>query len=159
MCTHARGPGITLAYDPPMRTLLIIAMMVLVPLRAWAGDVMAISMATAPALAGVHAAAGPAAAAATGSTHDEADAIAHADCLGHAGVDMAGVQHPGTPSEGDTASTHCPTCSLCQVCSSPGLAIAVNLAVVVRVAHAVPLSEGTQFTSAERAGGFKPPIS
>ncbi len=141
-----------------MRTLLIILMMALAPLRGWAGDVMAISMATAPALAGAHAGAGPSPVATNGFARDDAAVSGHAGCLGHGAIEVAVAPHPGA-SQDDVASTHCPTCSVCQVCSSPGLAIAVNLADVVRVAHAVPLSSGTRFTSAERAGGFKPPIS
>ncbi len=145
-----------------MRTLLIIVMMALAPLRAWAGDVMLIGMVAAPVAvaAGAQSAArsAPALAAARGAGQLGVGATTHADCLGH-GATAAAAALLLAASQDDVASTHCPTCSFCQVCSSPGLAMMANQSGSLGFAHAVPLSGGTHFTSAEHAPGLKPPIS
>jgi len=156
-----RGPVIGLAYDPPMRMMLIIVMMALAPLRAWAGDAMAIGMAAAQVAVTAPATSQPAlvaAAAARSSGQVDTDISAHADCAGHGAIEVAAVQDSDA-SQDDAASIHCPTCSFCQVCSSPGLATTGSLTGTIRFVHAVPLTGGTHFTSAERAPGFKPPIS
>ena len=142
-----------------MRTLLIIVMMALAPLRAWAGDVMLIGMVAAPVAvaAAAESAARSALAAARGAGQLGVDATTHADCPGHGATAAAALLLAA--SQDDVASTHCPTCSFCQVCSSPGLAMTVNQSGSLGFAHAVPLSGGTHFTSAEHAPGLKPPIS
>ena len=141
-----------------MRTLLIIVMMALAPLRAWAGDVMLIGMVAAPVAVAVAAQSAARSAPARGAGQLGIDATTHADCLGH-GATAAAAALLLAASQDDVASTHCPTCSFCQVCSSPGLAMTVNQSGSPGFAHAVPLSGGTHFTSAEHTPGLKPPIS
>jgi len=155
-----RGPVISLAYDPRMRTLLIIVMMALAPLRAWAGDAMAIGMAAAQVAVIAPATSEPALAAAAtrGSGQVDTDFSVHADCVGHDAIEVAAVQDSDA-SQDHAVPSHCPTCSFCQVCSSPGIATTGSMTGTVRFVHKVPLSGGTHFTSAERAPGFKPPIS
>ena len=127
-----------------MHRLLIILMIALLPLRSWAGDVMAVSM-SAHALA-----AASVASLATVAPQASADMQ---DCAGHA----------DTPSDTTTAGTvdngHCKTCVTCQICHSIAL---VNVDVESLAAPDVgrlKSPSATPFASAMLADSVKPPIS
>jgi hypothetical protein len=132
-----------------LRWLLLLTMSML-PWFAWAGSDMAAAGAphhgvvahTHAAAAGVEDAAAQA---------GEADP----DCIEHAGSGTHHDHHAGTASDpGD-----CPTCSACQACSSAALVGTVTVLPPGAFGAPHPLAPLSRFVSADRAPGFKPPIS
>ena len=137
-----------------MRYFVLALMIFLLPLRGWAGDVMATQMA------------GSAIAFEKGSTSThEMGAKAffnhqkHSVSISPAAPDC----HEQVVSHSDTADTptndHSSTCAACQSChtvalspNSPGLATSFNQPVVGQASAA-------RFTSADAALGQKPPIA
>ena len=143
-----------------MRYFVMVLMMILLPLRSWAGDVMATQMASAAvnsSFATQKIATNIDKTSATSElslfkSSDRHAAAAHAmpDCASH-----APDQAP------DTTASHaaCDTCQACQACHT--VALACNTAVVSRVfaSPRTPLALAAHFTSATAALGQKPPIS
>lgn len=146
-----------------MRRWLLLAMILLLPLRGLAGEAMAAQMLERHVLA---AASGPAGHHhvqhgghhAQGALHDCADQHRPAGAAGHA----------QPKADGDTAETEgvaaqqgptgdCPTCASCQVCSSVVMHGAVPIAPAAQVQHARPLTAERAPPSAEAALAFKPP--
>ena len=133
-----------------MRRLLLILMIAFMPLRGWAGDVMAVDM-----VAGQLAA--PARMVAEHAHTEKANAH-QADCLGHVHTEpeaSGDAEEPGN----DQLASHCPTCNTCQVCSSAAFAVHVAVSCRMPAQYCVPFTGGAAFTSAEPAPGLKPPIS
>ena len=137
-----------------MRYFVLALMIFLLPLRGWAGDVMATQMAGS-ALAIEKGAARAHETGAKASFHHQNQAVnispAVPDC------------HEQMVSHSDTTDTlnndHCSTCAACQSChtvalypTSPRLATSFNRPQVRQVIAA-------RFTSADAALGQKPPIS
>ena len=137
-----------------MRYFVLALMIFLLPLRGWAGDVMATQMASS-ALAIEKVAARAHETGAKASFHHQKQAVnispAVPDC------------HEQVVSHSDTTDTptndHCSTCSACQSChtvalspTSSGLATSFNRPQVRQVIAA-------RFTSADAALGQKPPIT
>ena len=124
----------------PMRHLLIILLIAILPVRGWAGERMAVSMAVQQL---VVAAVEPAEA--TGCP-----------MLGQAVKDATTAT---TDVVGESTSPLCKGCTTCQLC----MALVTGYPPIPRIAsqlpHATRLSSNVSFTSAERAPGFKPPIS
>ena len=126
-----------------MRHLLLALMIALLPLRGWVGDVMAAQM-TSTVLSQ----------SATESHHGMDDATRHvmaeaSDCSGH----QAGA------SEDASAQADCSTCTVCQICHSVALTpLLMSLPSAMLPGGQVQTSH-VHFASAERAPGFKPPIS
>lgn len=120
-----------------MRRRLLILMVVLLCLRGWVGEAMAGQM-LAMQLASAQANAQPA-----------EIPVAMPDCQ------MAMDTAAQTDSGGGMS---CGSCLSCQACSLNALPTAAP-AVSASVAHARPLAERVQFSSAPPAPGFKPPIS
>lgn len=119
-----------------MRRWLILVMVLMLPLRGWAGDFMSVQMATAAATAGEH-----------------AGASMPADCPMHAAaVDST---DDAAPAHGGGMSA-CSSCELCiPVAKLAGGALeAVSLAV-----HEHPLARPSAFASAALAAAVEPPIS
>ncbi|MEQ1657719.1 MAG: hypothetical protein ABL896_02980 [Hylemonella sp.] len=124
-----------------MRVLFLALMIALLPLRGWVGDVMAMNMTTAALL--------PAEAPDAPTRHHEPAAQTHGqanDCPGHTGA-------------GASASADCSTCTACQICHSVALTPAVPQLVSSLLPTDRPQTTIRQYASAERAPGFKPPIS
>jgi hypothetical protein len=121
-----------------MRRFVLALLIVLLPLRGWVGDAMAMEMAT-------QAQTEPA------SAHESAVAgnAMHADCAGHAALQE---------SEPQTQS-HCESCSACQICHTVAMTSSIATLAAVHVPLAQPQAGAPLFSSAERAAGFKPPIS
>lgn len=124
-----------------MRYLFVALMIALLPLRGWAGHVMAVDMAGQQIKATQKAVAPQA----------ETDAIAvmPADCpmLAQAGADNQAVSH---------ANCSCDTCELCLALASvkdPGFFQATF------TPHTIPQPGSAGFSNADRAPGLKPPIS
>lgn len=149
---------------PDMRILLIAIMLVLLPLRGWVGNAMAVTMA----------APGPMQTVATEAVldchgMDEAEAQdTHGDPMmqAHAAHDMQGaasntadahaVEH-GNAGHGGGAS--CSTCSFCQMCHTVALAAPVSAVPGAQSHGALPLASLPADLSATPLPGFKPPIS
>ena len=133
-----------------MRYLLIALMIVLLPLRGWAGNAMAVDMAVQQVLVAQSSAANTVAMA--------AESVMPADCPMHtqAVVDKA---LDGKTDPAGAAKGHCHSCDTCQLCLT--MASWTNIAwpadTVTR--PAAPLLVGNDFRSADTAASFKPPIS
>lgn len=153
-----REPFLTVPYHQRMRVLLLVLMVALAPLRGWAGELMALQMATQQlaAAAGkpVDRHGGPA-----DHAHSSGDpAPLHSDCLGHTAAKAAAI--PASDGAQDVhAAADCPTCSACQSCSLSALAESPRGCSGMQVSNGVPNFVSTTFTSAAPALGLKPPIS
>lgn len=123
-----------------MRVLLLALMIALLPVRGWVGNAMAVDMAAQQAQQ----------AAANAESGIEASAMPE-DCLMHAQASEAEA------SQADGA--HCNGCNTCELCLALASFTWPGLQPAAFTLHAEPLAGGTLFTSAERASGFKPPIS
>ena len=113
-----------------MRRVFLILMIALLPVRGWATDMMGVVMA-AQELSGA-----------------ETAFSMSADCP------MGATQ---TPDDG-ASDTHqgCATCQLCMALFTANTPVIVN---IVSLPQAPQGRASISFTSAERAPGFKPPIS
>lgn len=117
------------------RLLLIVVLLVMVPLRTWAGDAMAIQMAALSQASSTASAPAPchdAPAAASPATHDHRS---HAPCT--------------------TTGT---TCAACQACASVALLAPAALAEGPALPHALPRAGNARYTSVTVALSHKPPI-
>lgn len=131
-----------------LRWILLLTI-ALLPLRGWIGDAMAGERAA--QVAAVHAAA---------VHHDEASVVSPTMGAGHDHVDcMDDVQ---AQVEGDhiaVAQGDCPTCSHCQACSGVALTSSAAISLPEGYDSLRPSASVDSFASADRAPGFKPPIS
>ena len=112
-----------------MRHWLLILLIALLPLRAWAGSAMVVAMPTAPGTA--------------------------AHCADHPGAtDLSELTDAATPSD-DSQQVH----DLCDVCNGPAMTLALHSASASppRHTHIAPACE--RFASAEPQRGSKPPIA
>ena len=135
-----------------MHRLFLIIMIVLLPLRGWVGDVMAMDMASQHLNTVISVASHTQPKRATGQFVSENAAATHAECPGH----------PATAS-GDaadnTASGHCNTCGVCQICHTVALA-GTAIFNPPQAVSVLPLPlRSTRFASALPAPCLKPPIS
>ena len=140
-----------LSYHPAMRILLLTFLLLTLPLRGWAGDVMAIRMATHQGMPAQQVAvaviATPAAPASGAAEHD--------DCLGHAqAANAADAVADAAPGAG-----HCNTCSHCQLCFTVAVLWPDMGAVVMLLPQQPATFHSPSFISADTVRGFKPPIS
>ncbi len=119
-----------------IRLLLLTLMLALLPLRGWAGDVMAVSSLAPPAQHGAP--------------------VVTADCHDlHAGHAMA-----PTPQDGAHADEgHGPQCGDCQICHSMALVGPVAPLLLQKIGGRLPQRALHAPTSAEPVQGFKPPIA
>ena len=128
-----------------MRLFVILLLVALTAVRSWAGDVMAINMATQshPTVA----------------VHD----TAHDDCPGSHMQHAAAHGNPAVTPKSDATDTaaadHCAQCASCQVCFTVALVTPVPMADAQPPHHATPHTFVPAFTSAVPALGQKPPIS
>jgi hypothetical protein len=150
-----------------MRRLLFSVLILLVPLRTWAGDMMALQMLSPHQDATTFIANHAENTWASATFDSEAAAQPHHDCPGHAEVagdpgtvagtegNIESVASPANASHGD-----CKTCSHCQICHTVAVEPSVNPMPVIAFAHhAQPRVAHTPFASAVLAPGLKPPIS
>lgn len=121
-----------------MRYLVIILMIVLLPLRGWAGDSMATQMAS------------KAVSIEAGDGRTQAMSAA-TDCAGHQVSKQA--DSPESKSENGE------TCQACQACHTVALSSRTAIDSILFEAPSPPLVTATQFTSADTALGQKPPIA
>jgi hypothetical protein len=137
-----------------MRYVVFALMLVLLPLRGWMGDVMAIGMAGAP-----HTSAG--AAPQSHAAHGEHGVAAELELEAHvhaaAAMQHDCPEHAVALSDGPQAD--CTTCAFCQICHSPALSEIAVLASAHVLASFAPAAIAAHFASADPAQGQKPPIS
>lgn len=127
-----------------MRHLLLALMIVLLPIRGWMGDAMALSMLAAPAQAEHHQAA-------PGTDH-----AAHAQGGHH--QDAAAMADPGAgPHHDGGAGGH--THKSCEVCNGPAMALSVPAVPALSLRHGLLALRAERFLSSEPHQGIKPPIS
>ena len=118
-----------------MRLLLALILIALLPLRSWAGDVMAVHM-SAPTAQHV---------------------VGHAGCHEHGQPVQAVAQQQMSP---DSSMGHSSaTCASCQTCSTVALLLPATPVHAVAYAFGVPSWAWTAYTSVDIALGQKPPIS
>lgn len=134
-----------------MRRWLLLLMVVLLPLRAWAGEAMAGQMLQAALPPAQHA--GQPLAAPGAGHHAQAAPTAHHDC------DEALPAAAAQPHHGQDAAgmDDCPTCAHCQACSAVALSPPEPLAAVSSFTQARPLGGAGAHASAEQPHAFKPP--
>lgn len=128
-----------------MRYLVIALMIVLLPLRGWAGNAMAVDMATQQVLMMQDSAASTAAKLAVSSM--PADCQMH----GQAVDDKADQVSP--------AGAHCHSCDTCQLCHALASWTHPDWRATANGRPGAPLLAGSGFRSADTAASFKPPIS
>lgn len=121
-------------YDRPVRRLLVLLMFCLLPLRGWAGDVMAIRMVSAPM---------------AGTIPQDMPA----DCPMQIGVDHIGA---GQQSTSDLGTEQ--TCCSCDLCLPFWEAPLQNADVVGFAGHVQRPSLGPASLNLAPSPGFKPPI-
>jgi hypothetical protein len=128
-----------------MHRLILILMIALLPLRTWAGDIMAVQMLTPTGFSQSAAVVDL-----SGASHEMQKA--EADCPGHS-ADASGAEAKLSPQ------SHCNTCVACQICHSVTITVSTpNLVAQLAFAQA-PTFDTPRFTSAQPALSQKPPIS
>lgn len=127
-----------------MRCLLITLMIVLLPMRGWAGNAMAVDMAAQQMLM-AHISVASTAAMTAGS-------VMPADCPMHlqAVDDKSG--------QAGTTAVHCHSCDTCQLCLALGSWTHTAWFADTMRRPASPLLADHDFRSAETTASFKPPI-
>ena len=148
-----------------MRIFLFALMIALLPLRGFAGDVMATEMAIvmvgqmqahrADAIENIAVHADHAGASGHFDSHHETAAAQEAAttanaCAGH----VAAEQCHSSSNHGDNHGS----CQACQACHTVALSLAFNQAQPVLASSMLPHLVAAQFASAEAALGQKPPI-
>ncbi len=139
-----------------MRRLLLIVMILLLPLRAWAGDTMATQMANLAGKVGVVTIEMVAADARIQMATADSDHHHQAQSKCHEASDVAA--HSSTAGE-TSQSNPCQTCVACQVCHTLALSPTANGVSMPFAQPALRPEARASFTSANAALGQKPPIS
>ena len=147
-----------------MRVLLIALMMVLLLLRGWMGDAMAISMmnlqpgggAQAHAMSMQNMAHDMAPQSKADLPQDGAQAGVHGDC---AGMMMMAVAAPESAGESAGAMAGCESCAVCQACSAVVMGADAQRSLTLALAQASPVGALPHFASAHAQRWQKPPIS
>jgi hypothetical protein len=116
-------------------------MIALLPLRGWASESMVVSMAVQQLVV------------AQMQTVREAGMPADCPFLDQAAKDVS------TSTPGEPISPLCKSCTTCQLCMALVTGYAPIPGIAAHLPHAQRHVSSVSFTSAERAPGFKPPIS
>lgn len=134
-----------------MRRLFFVLMILLLPLRGWVGDAMAMQM----TLPGQHA---PVSGAMQHADGDSDPAQTRVNSVALAAADDCGG-HTGAQDTGDAMDTkHCEACSMCQTCNTVAVLQPADLSADAQVSPASPTAAMHVFASADRALFLKPPI-
>ena len=121
------------------RYLLVALMVVLLPLRGWVGNAMAVDTAAQRVMT------------AQAQTANAVPMLT--DCA------MAMQISTDTVKQVSQNSWHCPSCDTCQLCLALATASQVTWLAKPITRHSAVLLAGVAFESAESALSFKPPIS
>jgi hypothetical protein len=133
-----------------MRVLLLAVMIALLPVRGWVGHAMAVDMAAQQVMQAQQA---------TPDAEPGVEALAMSeDCPMHAQA-SGPVEPAGDPGAPVAEGSHCKGCNTCQLCLALASFTWVGPQPTAFTPHAEPLAGGSNFSSADRASGFKPPIS
>ena len=142
-----------------MRRLLLILMIALLPVRAWASDVMTVASAAQALNATENVATYALSTRATAHFNSEIGTTLTAgmpfDCPLLAQV----VRNPAQDKGGNPFKPLCHGCNTCQLCMALVTGYPMVQVSAARLPQAVQHLAAISFTSAERAPGFKPPIS
>ena len=133
----------------PMRHLLIILLIAVLPVRGWASERMSVSMAVQQMAV--------AASAPTEATDCPmlAQAPDTASTATAASIDVADV----ADAAGESISPLCKGCTTCQLCMAVVTGYPPMPDITLQLPQAKRLLASVSFSSAEPAPGFKPPIS
>ena len=128
-----------------MRYLLVALMIALLPLRGWAGNVMAVDMAAQQVLMAQMVSVDKAI---------NAGSAMPADCpmQAQATADKAS-------DVGQATGTHCNGCDTCQLCLSLATFTWTRVADGLLKPQATPVTIGIRFSNADSVASLKPPIS
>ncbi|MEO5738658.1 MAG: hypothetical protein ABIQ82_14530 [Variovorax sp.] len=123
-----------------MRVFVLALAILLLPLRGWLGDAMALQ-----------------------NVQPQQTMAAEASTAMHAMHDMADMAHDDAshpPAAHTPAAPDCQTtCTHCQLCHSVAMTVWPELALLGEAPREAPSFRPVVFASAEPARGFKPPIS
>ncbi|MDM0059246.1 hypothetical protein [Variovorax fucosicus] len=126
-----------------MRVLVLALAILLLPLRGWLGDAMAVQ-----------------------SVQPQQTMSAEAGTALHAMHDMAGMTDMAHDHGSRPPAAHAPatpdcktTCTDCQLCHTVAMTVWPELALLGAAPRETPSFRPVVFASAEPARGFKPPIS
>ena len=134
-----------------MRYLLVALMIVLLPVRGWVGNAMALDMAAQQVLM--------AQAVAPSQLAFNAESPMPADCPMHAQATADAVDAAAEASQTTGAGAHCNGCNTCQLCLAFASFTWIDPPTGVFTASAAPQLSGLRFSSAESVSNLKPPIS
>lgn len=124
-----------------MRHLLLVVMMILLPVRGWAGNDMAVGMAVNMV---------------TSATAKTGEPRMAADCPMHFQTLAADTANDSIPTSTGQQCSGCDTCELCLALATVTHNIWFSGATSP---HIAPLATGIAFHSADSASSLKPPIS
>jgi hypothetical protein len=131
-----------------MRHFLLALLIVLLPVRGWMVDAMAMALMTQPGT-GHSVAQTPAPHCAE---HAAAGEAAH---LGHTPVHSQAPEHPAPGTHSDVAHQH----QVCDVCNGPALALSLWHPFALHQPHSLQANPVVRFASTVLPKGIKPPIS
>ena len=142
-----------------MRRLLLILMIALLPVRAWASDVMTVASAV-PALNAIETIAIYALSTrATARFNSEISTKLTADMPFDCPLLAQAVGNLAQDKGGNPFKPLCHGCHTCQLCMALVTGYPMVQVSAARLPQAMQHLAAISFTSAERAPGFKPPIS
>ena len=144
-------------YHVSMHRLMLIVMIFLLPLRAWAGDTMATQMANPTGKVGVIAIETVAADANFKSDAADFDHHDQVQPKCHESADLAA--HSSSIAGDTPESNPCQTCVACQACHTLALSPSTDGNALPFAQPALRPEPLAAFTSADAALGQKPPIS
>lgn len=148
-----------------IRLVFLALMLVLLPLRGWAGNLMAINMASGMVATAAAKTATPAERHAPAENAVSQSAMP-ADCPMHTQAVAAGASGD-SPNESvasavvnqsNQASAFCTSCDTCELCLAVANPAAATWALSQTARHSAPVAFNTSFTSAASASNLKPPI-
>ena len=136
-----------------MRHFILALMIVLLPLRSWAGDAMAMQMASAAVAIALEPVASH-----VQKIDPAATIVPQRQAIPDCHEAASGQLDSGEPTSRETGNDHCGTCLACQVCHTVALLPALLEVASVLVSTRLRPTH-TAFTSAAAALGQKPPIA
>ncbi|WP_066272436.1 DUF2946 family protein [Hydrogenophaga palleronii] len=125
-----------------MRHLLLALMIVLLPVRGWMGDAMAVAMLAAPAHSSMNTAASSA-----------------PPCPEHAMASEAPATSAHANADGDDSAMNHHVHKSCEVCNGPAMALSTPVVPALAPRHGLLAPPAERFASSEPQRGHKPPIS
>jgi hypothetical protein len=138
-----------------MRRWFFVLLILLLPLRGWVGDAMAVQM----ALPGQQVPANVAMQHADSDLHAaHSHSHSHSSTIATAATDDCGGHTMAQVHGDEMDSAHCGSCTMCQTCHSVAVLQPSDLLVTTQVSPTSPRAGLQVFASAERALLLKPPI-